>query len=164
MFRLENDDQFPDFRGFIDEFDILQTEIWCDTAPKDFRVAISEDTDAKLFRVDREQGVSVSTYQSDGICVYAGIDRNEYFRLCTLLGKIQWTALRLNPLLVEEDFRHESPSRCLFALQPFKQDYALSVEDPQVCQGCVDFYRCLGVETEILALCALLTELRATRQ
>ena len=164
MFRVEYDDRDPENRDLADEYDVLCTHIHCDTPPPPFRLVVTDDTEPRLFRADRERGVLVSTYQSEGICFYAGIERSTYFRLCALLGRIQWTALELNPLLVEEDLSHQTPSRCLFAPQPFKQDYALVLEDAQVCHGCMEFYQCLAAERELLALRTLLMAIHASRR
>lgn len=163
MFQRDDEEYVPELSEVADDFDVLLAHLECRPATKPFRLCITDDLESRLFRIDSERGVLVSAYQSEGICRYAGMDRNEYFRLCALLGKIQWTALQLNPLLVEEDFSHVAPSPCLFAPRPFKQDFALALDDPQVCQGCIDFYRCLGAETEILVLQALLDELHSIR-
>ncbi|GMV91034.1 MAG: hypothetical protein AMXMBFR82_08120 [Candidatus Hydrogenedentota bacterium] len=161
MFQRDDEEYVPELREVVDEFDLLLTHLECHPQKKPFRLFITDDGGSRLFQIDSERGVLVSTYQSDGICRYAGMDRNDYFRLCALLGKIQWTVLQLNPLLVEEDFSHVSPSPCVYAPRPFKQDFALTLENPQLCQGCIDFYRCLGAETEILALRMLLDEFRS---
>ncbi len=161
MFHVEGQAPYPDFRRLGDEADILVTQVHCGTSAADFRLTITGDRRPALFNVDRARGVSVSMYQCEGLCQYAKLDRNAYFRLCALLGKIQWRALVLNPLLVEEDLTHESPSRCLFAPQTYKQDCALVLENPFVCSGCVEFYRCLGAEREMAALHSLLDEIRA---
>ncbi|MCL4694412.1 MAG: hypothetical protein KJ060_18120 [Candidatus Hydrogenedentes bacterium] len=162
MFQRDDEEYGPELREVADEFDLFLTHLECHPQKRPFRLFITDDRDPRLFRIDSDRGVLVSTYESDGICRYAGMGRNDYFRLCALLGKIQWTVLQLNPLLVEEDFSHVSPSPCLYAPRPFKQDFALALENPQICPGCLDFYRCLGAETEILALRMLLDELHST--
>jgi len=163
MFWIERDNHVPDNRGLADEYDLLRTHIHCGVPSSTFRLIVTDGREPRLFHVDRKRGVLVSTYQSKGICRYAGIERSTYFRLCAILGRIQWTVLGLNPLLVEEDFNHQTPSRCLYAPQPFKQDYALVLEDPHVCHGCMEFYQCLAAEAELRSLQSLLTEIRAAR-
>ncbi len=113
---------------------------------------ITDDRSNVLFSVDRNRGVAVSTWQSDGISRYAGLDLETYFLICGLLGLTQWRALETNPLLRSEDFIHNAPRQCLFSNLPYKQDYALLFERPRVCGGCLDFFRCLGVEPEVEAL------------
>jgi hypothetical protein len=164
MYWVEFEGHGPENRELTDDYDVLRTHIHCDVASPPFRLTVTSDSGPRLFSVDRERGVFVSTHQSEGICRYAGIERSAYFRLCALLGRVQWRALELNPLLVEEDFSHQVPSRCLFAPQQYKEDYALVLEDPQVCHGCMEFYHCLAAEAEILALQTMLSEIRAARR
>ncbi len=118
----------------------------------DVVLAMDDSPAPALFRMDRRRGVVVSTWQSEGICLYAGIERGDYLLLCTLLGLTQWQALDINPILVAEDFEHPAPSRCLFSTLPVKQDYALLFEEPHVCPTCLQFYRCLGAEMSVMAL------------
>jgi len=67
----------------------------------------------------------------------------------------------LNPLLAsQDDLRHAQPSRCLFAEQPAKNEYAFVLEDLHICRGCLQFYRCLGAENDIEALLVLMARLR----
>jgi len=101
------------------------------------------------FLVDRRQGVVVTTWQGEGLCSYARLELEEYLLLCALQGLTQWRALQLNPLLIEEDLNHHVPPLCLFAVPPTTQEYALLLEEPQICRGCLQFYCCLGAEEEI---------------
>lgn len=112
------------------------------------------DTPAERpFWASRTDGVSISTRESEGICGYAEISRESYLAVCAILGLVQWRALMLNELLIEEDFiAHEESPRCLFAARGTIQEYALAFEYPGLCDSCLDFYRCLGAEPEILAL------------
>ena len=105
-----------------------------------------------LFHARVATGVAISTWQSAGICSYAGLSVSSFLLLCTLLGLTQWRALVLNPLLRPEDMIHETRSRCLYARLEAKQDYALLFEDPHICRGCNDFYHCLGADDELVAL------------
>lgn len=116
------------------------------------RLRIADSRGNSLFWACRERGVTLSAWQSEGICHYTGLGRDAFFLVCSLLGLTQWQALVLNPLLVEEDFGHGTPSTCLFSTRPFKQDYALLFEEPRVCGGCLAFFRCLGAEPEVEAL------------
>jgi hypothetical protein len=112
-------------------------------------IEITSQVDRVLISAERGRGVLLSTFQIEGLCRYAGLNAGSYLLLCTLLGATQWRALLLNPMLVAEDFRHGPPCNCLFAEQHNKQEFALLLESPQICSGCVDFYRCLGAEREI---------------
>ncbi len=105
-------------------------------------------------------GIQVFIDQAEGLCMYAGLSVASFYLLGTLLGLTQWRALMLNPLLVEEDFRHARPSKCLFAVQEEKCGYALVLEKPFICTGCIEFYCCLGAEKEILAVQRLLQVIR----
>ena len=123
----------------------------------------TEERITGLFRVDRDHGVFISTWQSRGIALYAGFSLDTYFLICALLGAAQWRVLESNPLLVSEDLIHSGDSRCLFTAQSCKQDYALLLEKPYVCRGCFEFFRCLGADSEMLALKRVLEE-RAAAQ
>lgn len=116
------------------------------------RLQVTDSPGNDLFQADRATGVTISTWQSEGISRYAHLPCDAYLLVCSLLGLTQWRALTLNPLLVEEDFIHGTPSTCLFSSRPFKQDYALLFEEPHVCSGCLAFLRCLGAEPEVEAL------------
>ena len=155
-----NSSEFPsDVGHLLEQRDLLRTEFVPDTPQTACHITITSDTEPNLFTVDRIQGISVSLYQREGICSYAQMGQDDYVALCTLLGRAQWRVLMLNPLLVEEDLGHRTPSLCLFAPQPFKQDYALTLETPHVCKGCIEFYQCLGAEREILAIQSFLAGL-----
>jgi hypothetical protein len=108
--------------------------------------------DSRLFRVKRNRGVLVSTWQSQGICLYAGLPESAYFVTAAVLGLVQYRTLTLNPLLVEEDFQHNSCQECMFANREYKEDFALAFDELHVCTPCLEFYRSLGAEPEIGAL------------
>jgi len=103
----------------------------------------------------------VSTDQAKGIALFAGIAIENYVRVCAVLGLTQWRALELNPMLVVEDFVHTEPGDCLFVRRAYKPDYAIALERPVICPGCIEFYRCLGAEREIGAALDLFRSLRA---
>jgi len=128
------------------------------------RVEIDSAKCNALFRIHRDLGVKLTTYQSEGISFYAGIDLNSYFLLCCTLGLTQWRALQQIESFHEEDLRHTDPSDCLFSEQFCQQDYALLMERPRICQGCKEFYRCLGLEEEIHALRLVLQYVRLTKK
>ena len=117
---------------------------------------ITDAPSKALFFTRLDRGVAVSLWQSQGISLYTGIDVDSYLLLCSILGLTQWRALSLNPLLREEDFIHEWPSECIFAKPESKAEFALLLENPVLCQGCTDFYHCLGVDLELQALCKML--------
>ena len=114
------------------------------------------------YRVSAERGVTLSLWQSTGICRYAGISRSTYLTLCGLLGISQWSALDSNPLLRPEDLLHPPKANCLFATPGDIESFALLLEDPWICPGCVDFYHCLGADREVVALLDALGKLRRT--
>ena len=132
-------------------------------AQRDLDSVVLYMTDAPtetLFHARVATGVAVSTWQSAGICSYAGLSVNSFVLLCTLLGLTEWRALVLNPLLRPEDMIHEISSRCLYTRLETKQDYALLFEDPRICRGCNDFYHCLGADEELVALQTSLRHVR----
>ena len=112
------------------------------------------------YKVCPLRGVTLSTWQSEGISRYAGISQNAYMVLCGLLGISQWSVLNTNPLLRPYDFGHPPDSNCLFVQPHGIENFALLLEDPQICRGCVDFYHCLGADAEIVALLDALARLR----
>ena len=116
---------------------------------------ITSDKEPALFSL-RDTGVAVSAWQSEGIARYAGIDRAAYFLLCGALGLLQYRALALNPLLQPDDFLHAADCGCLFSTCHAKHEYALLLEQPHICGGCVQFFDCLGCEPEVGALLDLL--------
>lgn len=122
---------------------------------------ITDDHERDLFSLG-EGGVSVSTWQSEGIARYTGMERAAYFLLCGALGLLQYRALALNPLLQPDDFLYESERDCLFSLRPVKQEYALLLERPRICAGCVQFFDCLGCEPEVGALLDILEHIRGS--
>ncbi len=129
-----------------------QTRTQTRTRTSPIPLYITDAPSHRLFLARHDRGVAVSTWQSEGLCLYARIEVDAYLVLCGLLGLIQWRALDLNPLLRIDDFIHEADVNCLFTTRKVKQDYALLLEDPTLCRGCHDFYRCLGTDPELLAI------------
>ena len=115
-------------------------------------LGISREPLGGLFAVDKEAGVSISTWQSKGLCGYAGIERGAYYVLCAMLGLTQLRALQFNPILQVEDFLHDADVPCLFVQHQQLHQYAELLEEPVVCPGCRSFYHCLGADWEIMAL------------
>lgn len=128
------------------------------------RLHITERRLEAPYGVDRESGVSVSTWDSEGICLYAGIDERNYLLICSLLGMSQWRVLVSNDLLRPDDLRHPANVRCLFSQPDAIQDYALLLDEPRVCGGCVHFYHSLGADSELIALQEVVAEIRESRQ
>lgn len=124
------------------------------------RLHITERELAAPYLADRERGVVISTWNSEGICQYAGIDEHTYLAVCSLLGITQWRALERSNLLRSEDLAHPPNVDCLFANDGLVQDFALFLESPHVCRGCIHFYHCLGVDSELVALQELVSEIR----
>jgi hypothetical protein len=124
------------------------------------RLEISHEPCSQWFTVTQDC-VTVCADQCEGLCSYANLEQDVFLLLGAILGIIQWRALVLNPLLAsQDDLRHSQPSRCLFAEQPSKNEYALVLEDLHICRGCLQFYRCLGAEGDIEALLVLMARLR----
>ena len=115
------------------------------------------------FIVHPKRGAVVSTWESAGVSRYAGIASGDYLLIASLLALAQWRALRANPLLRVEDFRHPPGVRCLFAAPRRVQDFAPLLNPPAVCRGCTEFYHCLGAESELIALRQVIAEVLATR-
>lgn len=112
------------------------------------------------FSVSRDNGVAVCTYHSEDIAQYAEMGRDLYLLICAMLGLVQWRALSLNELLLWEDFFvHEEPPGCLYARRGALHEYALAFERPYVCAACLEFFRCLGAESETVALLEVLDSL-----
>ena len=109
-----------------------------------------------LFSLDLDQGVTVSTFRSVGISQYLGLEVDTYLLTCSLLGLMQWRVLALNPLLRPEDFLQHESDFCLYSNRSSVQDYIPLLEEPAVCQGCRDFYHCLGADGELHVLDAML--------
>lgn len=124
------------------------------------RIQVSDKADRVLAYVEREQGVRISTCQREGICTYTGLDRGAYLLLCALLGTTQWRTLGMNPLLIPEDFHHGAVCKCLFSHQVCREDFALILEEPEVCSNCIAFYRCLGAERDVDSLLSFLNSFR----
>ncbi len=110
------------------------------------------------FRIYPDRGVVVSTWDSDAICAYTGLQLDQYVLISSLLALSKWRVLRRNPLLRAEDLYHPADVRCVFAEPPSVQDFALLLDPPVVCRGCVDFYHCLGADSELIALREVIAE------
>ena len=103
-------------------------------------------------------GVFVSVDQSEGISQYARLPRPMYLLICVVLGLVYWRVLELNPLLIWEDLFVREDPECLCAARKTVQEYALAFERPWICPGCLEFFRCTGVEPETAALQEVLSE------
>ncbi|NUM55865.1 MAG: hypothetical protein HUU46_19670 [Candidatus Hydrogenedentes bacterium] len=133
----------------------------------DLVLHVTDETYHGLFRVSDSRNVHVSNWQADGLQLYANLCAGELLGLSALLGLTQARALALNDFLRPEDFLHPSQPWCLFSTHPMKQDFAEVLDAPALCQGCVDFYRCIQLEPETETLQHVVCKLnrcRATRQ
>lgn len=134
---------------------------FCDeTAAGVAPIHITDNADGVLASVDRGRGIRISTYQREGICTYAGLENGTFLLLCALLGTTQWRTLSLNPLLIAEDFEHGPPCNCLFSRRQCKEDFAIALENPEVCGSCLAFYRCLGAERDVDTLTGFIRSFR----
>jgi len=110
-----------------------------------------------LFTVSRTTGISICTDQSTEIARYARIPRSLYLLTAIMLGLLHWRVLQLNTLLIWEDFLiREEQAGCLCARRSSLQEYALAFENPQICNTCLEFFRCLGAERETFILLHIL--------
>lgn len=109
--------------------------------------------------VDTKWGVGISLWDIDGVCRYAGIDQSDYLLICALVGVSHWRVLQSNPILKPEDLRHPDGVHCVYTDARQASDFALLLESPTVCQGCVDFYHCLGADAELIAMREVLGEI-----
>ncbi len=116
------------------------------------RLHLTSERLPEPFRVWPDRGVVVSTWDSEAICAYTGIRLDRYVLIASLLALSQWRVLRRNPLLWLDDLRHPPGVRCVFTEPPSVQDFALLLDPPVICPGCVDFYHCLGADSELIAL------------
>lgn len=128
------------------------------------RLNITRQCMSTPYQVCPLRGVTLSMWQSEGISRYAGISQNAYMVLCGLLGMSQWSVLNTNPLLRPYDLIHPRNANCLFAQPGGIENFALLLENPQICGGCVDFYHCLGADGEVIALQDTLAGLRRAQQ
>ncbi len=126
-------------------------------APRAIPLSLIDLPNSAPFSVSRESGVMVFTHHSEDIAQYAEMSRSLYLVVCSILGLVQWRALALNELLMWEDFLvREDPPGCLYAHRESLHEYALAFERPYVCVPCLEFLRCLGAESETVALLEVL--------
>lgn len=125
-------------------------------APAGYRLRICDTASARLFSLRGRAEARVSTFLSQGLSGYLGAGKPAFLAVCGLLGLVQLRALRLNPVLIEEDLRYPHRADCLYRARARKQHHALSFEPPYVCASCREFLRCLGLEPELYALLAAL--------
>jgi hypothetical protein len=110
------------------------------------------------FRVYPDRGVVVSTWDSAGVCRYTGLTIDNYLLIAGLLALSQWRVLWRNRLLQLDDLHHPKGVRCVFAGPHSVQEFALLLDPPAICPGCVNFYHCLGADSELIALRNVLAE------
>lgn len=121
---------------------------------------LSRAPSSDLVTASRSLGVRVCLDQSEGIARYAGIARPLYLVTAGLLGLLYWRALEQNPLLIWEDFKvKEDAAGCLCARRDLICEYAIAFETPTICSGCLQFFRCLGAEAEVLILQSVLRQI-----
>ncbi len=123
------------------------------------RVLLTERRLPEPFRVYPDRGVVVSTWESAGVCRYTDLALDRYLQLTTLIALAQWRALRNNRLLQLEDLLHPDDGRCVFSGACTVQEFALLLDPPSICRGCTNFYHCLGVDSELIALKQIVDEI-----
>lgn len=122
------------------------------------RVLLTDRRLPEPFRVYPEHGVIVSTWDSERVCKYTGIPLDQYLLITSLLALSKWRVLKQNCLLRPDDLRHPQGVRCVFADPGSVQEFALLLDPPAICPGCVDFYHCLGADSELIVLRQVITE------
>lgn len=123
-----------------------------------FEVVLTSTQHPHMFHLANSCKVFISTWNVDGICLYAQCRPLDYYLLASLLGLTQLQALS-SCTLIPEDFLHWEPRECLFAQHQTRSDVALKLLEPWICPGCIAFYRCLGVELELEASLAMVARL-----
>jgi len=123
------------------------------------RLLLTERRLPEPFRVYPDRGVVVSTWDSAGVCQYTGIAIDNYLLIAGLLALSQWRVLWRNRLLQLDDLHHPKDVRCVFAGPHSVQEFALLLDPPVICPGCVDFYHCLGADSELIALRNVIAEI-----
>ena len=151
---------FDSFSGQAQNRDFCCHWKWTKT---DVQITVRDDMPT-LFIADSVRGITISSKDAEGISRYAGLSICEYHSLATLLGIVVWRALCENPLLRNEDLLHEYPEKCLFTIQPTICEYTLLLEQPYICEGCIDLFRCLGAETEMFFLRNLIHHISSSVQ
>lgn len=119
-------------------------------------VTVTDDCQDKPFVLLSRRRAKVTTWQSSGICFFADLSKVDYYAMCCALAQTQLKTLSMNPLIEPEDLHCQS-ERCLFGDPGSIEQYAFVFEERRVCQGCMDFYHCLGADTEILLTRELLS-------
>lgn len=123
-----------------------------------YEVVLSSVQHSQLFHLANRDKVFVSTWNVDGICLYAQCRQLDYYLIASLLGLTQLRALN-SCTLIPEDFIHLDPKGCLFSQHAARPDLAVKMQEPHVCSGCIAFYRCLGVERELDAVLEAITRI-----
>ena len=129
------------------------------TTPDAIRLRFTDAcTDAPWRLKPTENLVIVSSWRCADLARYVGCSRRDYLLLTGMLALTQYRALTLNPLLKPVDFIHRCEESCLFVNEPnyALERFLLATEQLAVCRGCADFYHCLGVDPEWLALTDIL--------
>lgn len=132
--------------------------VWSRSRSEPVRLLLTDRRLPEPFRVYPDRGVVVSTWDSDSVCKYTGMTLDHYFLIASLLALSKWRVLKQNRLLRPDDLQHPQDVRCVFADTGSVQEFALLLDPPAICPGCVDFYHCLGADTELIALRQAITE------
>lgn len=128
------------------------------------RFLLTERRLPEPFRVYPDRGVVVSTWDSAKVCQYTGIAIDNYLLIASLLALSQWRVLSRNRLLQLDDLHHPNGVRCVFAGPHSVQEFALLLDPPVICRGCVGFYHCLGADPELIALRNVIAEVTKSPQ
>lgn len=131
--------------------------------PRAIRLDYTERPMARPYAVCPDR-VVVTSWQSEGIAKYAGIDPHDYLMFFALLGLIEFRALQVNPDLKPHDLADLRTQYCVFTHRELFEEYALVFDDPYLCSSCAQFYCCIGCEREIFVLKNVLADFENLRQ
>ena len=119
---------------------------------KSVYLSLVEDEMHAPFRALTPEHIVISTTEAKSICDYTGLDFLGYLKLCLALVLVQRKALCLNPQIKSEDLFHPPNEHCLYNRNLGINNFALHIEKMVLCNGCKDFYHCLGCDKELAHL------------
>lgn len=129
----------------------------------EFEVVLTSVQHPNFFHLVNHDKVFISTWNVDGICLYAQYRELDFYLLASLLGLTQLRAMK-SCTLIPEDFLHFEPKQCLLAQHEARFQSAVKLVEPYICPGCVAFYKSLGVEPELNAVFEVLDRLASRAQ
>ena len=134
--------------------------------PQDIRLQYTADYTEAPWRLHPAQNlVVVSSWRCSEMARYAGRTTRDYLLLTGMLALTQFRTLALNPHLTPVDFIYRCDESCLFVHEPGRalERFLLATDHLRICCGCANFYHCLGVDSEWVALNSVLDAFRQRR-